>query len=79
MKKLLLIAGLLLITGCLPNTRRGWSQDTINRETETIRAMDRQIYTENKELLPERTHQVGESIGWQERMQHRMRTMREGS
>jgi hypothetical protein len=77
-KKLLLIA-VLLVSGCLPNTRRGWSQDTINRETETIQAMDQQIYAENKLLLPEKTHQVGESMGWQERMQNRMRTMREGS
>jgi hypothetical protein len=67
MKKLMLIA-VLLVTGCLPNTRRGWSQDTINRETETIQAMNQQIYTENKVLLPMKMDQVEEAVGWQERM-----------
>jgi hypothetical protein len=77
--KTLFIITLLVVAGCLPNTRRGWSQDTINRETETIQAMNQQIYAENKQLLPEKTYQVGESMGWQERMQNRMRTMRESN
>jgi predicted small secreted protein len=73
MKKLLLLAVLMalvvLTQGCLPNTRKGWSQDIINHETMNIQKINPVIFKVNQRILPERLHQLEETMGWQERMQ----------
>ena len=81
MKKLLIITVLLSLTvlqqGCLPNARKGWSQDIINHETENIQKLDPVIYKVNQRILPERMNQLEETAGWQSRMRDRMKAMKE--
>jgi len=81
MKKTLILMFVLLLvvvlSGCLPNARKGWSQDIINHETMNIQKIDPVIYKVNKRVLPERMNQLEETAGWQDRMRGRMKAMRD--
>jgi hypothetical protein len=58
-----------------PNTRKGWHIDEKNKHTAAIQRLDPIIYEQNKQFLPASMNQLEESLGWQERMKTRMRSM----
>lgn len=81
MKKLMFIAVLLALCvlqqGCIPNARKGLSQDIINHETENISKIDPQIYKVNKRVVPLRMDQVDDIVSQQGRMEARIKAWKE--
>ena len=79
MKKLIVlcVVSVVILSGCLPNARKGWSRDIINHETENIQKLDPVIYKVNQRILPERLNQIEETANWQDRMRARMKTIKE--
>ena len=76
-----LLIAMLFMSGCStyrPNTQKGWHLDEKDKHTRKIEKLDRIIYSNNQELVPSRTEQLGDTMSWQDRMKARMGGMKGG-